>query len=454
MKLTGKRSAFYTYTIPIVVGVVFILFGAFWAHSQKNIFRKQTMSILNNESELIMEAIKSIIQSQMRIGRIDQQRLNFILNNILEKTSINFLCIKNNSKIIYESDDLPPLVGGISEGNFMLQETYYCWKNFNLENIPPPMPKGKNRPPNHLMKMMFDDMHDDNKGCIFDFRNASQQIIVGLDGSLYISQIKTETQKLLIILIIGCFGVIVIVLAWIHFIKSNSLKFEFEKIRMRNEKLEEMSLAAAGLAHEVKNPLGIIRGFAQKLSASAEDPDSIRSISEKILDEVDLTTERLSDFINYARKRTLKSNVMEARKEIQEITEMLRFEFEEKKISFNCDIEDIKILADKDCLQQILVNIMMNSIHACSSGSQISLEMRRVHNNAVMIISDTGRGVYPELLKDIFKPYVSGSHKGHGMGLAIVRKLVEEHGWEIRMNSKLSKGTITEISGIKLVDHE
>jgi len=446
MKLTNKRGFFTTYIIPIIVGIICIMFVTLWTYSQKNIFKNQTMTILSNESELIMESVKSIIQSQMHKGRIDQQRLNFILNGILNKTSLNFLCIRNNDNYIFESDTLPDEIGGNSKGMAFLGRTYYSWKKFNLEKMPPPPVKPKN---NMMPKMMPDDAPEDI-GQNFDFRNSTQEIIIGIDSSIYLKQIESENRKLLLIFIVGCIGVVVFIAGWIHFLKNIHLKIDFQKVTARNEKLKEMSLAAAGLAHEVKNPLGIIRGFAQKLAVSSEDTESVRTIAEKILDEADITTERLSDFINYAKKRALKSIPLRARNEILEITEMLKYEIEEKDLVLCHDVDDLTIIADKNCLQQILVNIIMNSIHACSTGDKIEFALKKKLNDAIMTIKDTGRGIAPELLKDIFKPYVSGNERGHGIGLAIVKKLVEEHGWEITMRTEVSKGTITEISGIKL----
>ena len=98
---------------------------------------------------------------------------------------------------------------------------------------------------------------------------------------------------------------------------------------------------------------------------------------------------------------------------------------------------DLSILADADQLEQILVNLLLNSLQASRSGGRVTIITATDGDGCRLAVRDTGSGVDPALLDDIFKPYVTGRSDGHGLGLAIVRRIVEDHGWSVGLRSPL-----------------
>ncbi|MFH0879423.1 MAG: sensor histidine kinase, partial [Lentisphaerota bacterium] len=102
----------------------------------------------------------------------------------------------------------------------------------------------------------------------------------------------------------------------------------------------------------------------------------------------------------------------------------------------------------------ILVNLLLNSLHASSPGARVMVRLERQADGAILVVEDQGAGIPQDLLLHIFKPYVAGDHQGHGLGLAIVKHFVEDHGWAIRVDSQLGRGTVVAISGIKLSVNE
>jgi signal transduction histidine kinase len=111
-------------------------------------------------------------------------------------------------------------------------------------------------------------------------------------------------------------------------------------------------------------------------------------------------------------------------------------------------VDDICIQCDPEMLSQILLNLLMNSLKSMESGGRISVELKSSGKIARMSISDTGSGIPPELLPNIFKPYVSKRADGYGIGLAIVKRIVEQSGWNIHVDSKKGLGTKITITGI------
>jgi signal transduction histidine kinase len=213
--------------------------------------------------------------------------------------------------------------------------------------------------------------------------------------------------------------------------------------------LEELGLAAAGLAHETKNPLGIIMGLSQQIARSPSVTPENRVMLGHIIDEVDRATARLGSFMTFAQQREVRATVLEARTVVTKVVEVLKPDFDSAGVSLAVDCPSVKVLADEEMLQQILVNLLLNSLSASSAGMTVTVAVERRGEAARITVADQGVGIAPELLPDIFKPYVSGRPDGHGLGLAVVKRFVEEQGWTIEVASQLQRGTTVTISGIR-----
>jgi signal transduction histidine kinase len=436
------------YLLPIIIGLILFLGLSFWFYHERIITRKQTISIMHDESVVIKKALKGIIQSQMHRGRIDRMRLSFILNNVVDSKILKYVCIRNNKRIIYESDHKVPLnLKFTSKSGYKIyNKIFYSWEISKYNKMPPPPPKNRK-----MFKFFMEHYYKggNNIDNSYDFSKSNQKIIIGIDATGFIKQIHEVNSKLALTYLISCIALIILITAWIYFIKNSKLKLEFASIKERTEKLEELGLASAGLAHEVKNPLGIIRGFAQRI-LKTDDIQTIHEMIYKIIDEADVTTERLSDFMNYAKHRAPLFEEISVRNDFFDTLEIFKYDLENKGISFETELDDIIIYADREFLNQIVINILMNCCNACKSGTSVKLIFRKIGNFAYLEIVDNGPGINGKLLKKIYKPYVSGSPKGHGIGLSIVKKLVEESGWNIDITSELDNGTNVKITNIEI----
>lgn len=236
--------------------------------------------------------------------------------------------------------------------------------------------------------------------------------------------------------------------AWIAGNRRRVLANELAAERVRSAHLEELGLAAAGLAHETKNPLGIIMGMAQQIAARRDIPEDSRVMLEHIMDEVDTTTSRLGNFMNFARQRTPRPRPVAVDRLCAELSDVMGPDFDLAGVGLEVDAPPASVLADESMLRQILVNLLLNSLHASPAGTGVRVRLERHGRRWRLSVEDQGAGIPPELLPNIFKPYVSGSASGHGLGLAIVRRLVDAHGWRIQAASTPGRGTTMTISGI------
>ena len=235
---------------------------------------------------------------------------------------------------------------------------------------------------------------------------------------------------------------------WIMMIRSRLLSEQLRVERLRLAHMENLGLSAAGLAHETKNPLGIISGIAQQVAHDPAIPEESRMKLEQIIDEVDKATARLGHFLAFARKQTVNATALEASEVIGKVITVLQAEFDAAGVELVSDFPSLHVLADEDMLRQILVNLLLNSLHASSKGGKVMVRMGCRGRQAELIVDDRGSGISPELLPEIYRPYVAGDPEGHGLGLAIVKRYVDDLGWTIKIESEVNQGTTVTISGI------
>jgi len=241
-------------------------------------------------------------------------------------------------------------------------------------------------------------------------------------------------------------------LAWRNLVTSSDLQIRLVRASELNTHLKEMNLAAAGLAHETRNPLNIIRGLAQMISKRPETASEIREKSREIVDEADKVAAQLNEFINYSRPREVRPTVLSLNSVVNEVVRTLSYDVEEKKILLQVTGEPLQIEADEQLLRQALFNLLLNAIQAVNGSGAIQVWISRASNTeAVLEVRDTGPGVAPEQRAEIFKPYFTTQKTGTGLGLAVVQQIVLAHGWEIECRANQPNGAIFRITHLKTV---
>ncbi|HEY4414601.1 MAG TPA: HAMP domain-containing sensor histidine kinase [Verrucomicrobiae bacterium] len=240
-------------------------------------------------------------------------------------------------------------------------------------------------------------------------------------------------------------------LAWRNIAKTADLQIRLVRASELNSHLKEMNLAAAGLAHETRNPLNIIRGQAQMVSRL---PDATREVMEKsrtIVDQTDKVTAQLTEFINYSRPREVRRTKIALAAAANEVVRTLSFDIEEKQLRVEVTDATFAIEADEQLFRQVLFNLILNAIQAADAGGQIKvIAQRSGANEATLEIRDDGPGVAVENRQEIFKPYFTTHQRGTGLGLAVVQQNVLAHGWEIVCLGNEPRGAIFRITHLKV----
>jgi signal transduction histidine kinase len=254
-----------------------------------------------------------------------------------------------------------------------------------------------------------------------------------------------------IIALLTTISVVGLGLAWRNVARSAELQIRLIRASELNSHLREMNLAAAGLAHETRNPLNIIRGMAQMISKQNEAPVEIREKVRAIVDETDKVTAQLNEFINYSRPREVRRAKLALDSVVNEVVHALAYDVEEKKIRIETRGEPVTIEADEQLLRQALFNLVLNAIQAVDGNGRIQILTQKAGTaEAAIEIRDNGPGVPPERRQEIFKPYFTTHQKGTGLGLAVVQQIVLAHGWEIECLPNEPKGAVFRITHLKL----
>jgi len=254
--------------------------------------------------------------------------------------------------------------------------------------------------------------------------------------------------------VIGFFATISVIgsgFAWRNLTTTSDLQLRLVRASEMNTHLKEMNLAAAGLAHETRNPLNIIRGLAQMISKKPETQPEVREKSTEIIHEADKVAAQLNEFINYSRPREVRPSKLDVQSIVREVVRALDYDLEEKKISIEVKGEQLTIEADEQLLRQALFNLLLNAVQAGEPSGKIEVCAERVSaSEATLEVRDNGPGVPPENRSEIFKPYFTTQEKGTGLGLAVVQQIVLAHGWEIECLANQPKGAIFRIRHLKL----
>jgi signal transduction histidine kinase len=324
---------------------------------------------------------------------------------------------------------------------------------FNSSNRPPPgffNPTNRPPPPPDLRTERPYWMKEEDYKALLKNKTAHTFVVVMPAQPVF----KAEADDLWMRLIIGFLGTAAIAgyaVGWRSLVRTSELQLRLVRASEQNLHLKELNLAAAGLAHETRNPLNIIRGLAQLIAKHDQIPPDLCAKSREIINETDRVTAQLNEFINYSRPREVRRAATDINAVAGEVARALNCDLEEKKIKLEVLVEPVIIEADEQLLRQALFNLVLNAIQAAPPQGAIRIRAsRRSNQEAFIEISDNGPGVPAENRTEIFKPYFTTHSEGTGLGLSVVQQIVLAHGWEIQCLPNEPAGALFRISHVKI----
>jgi len=220
-----------------------------------------------------------------------------------------------------------------------------------------------------------------------------------------------------------------------------------EKKIKRSERLASLGQMAAGIAHEIRNPLSSIKGFAQYFRNKFDQDSEDWKYSSVMITEVNRLNRVIQDLLNFAKPRTPKFSPHSIEQLIKHTLKLIQPDMLERKIEvnkkFNKNIQQLWL--DGDLITQALLNIFLNAIESMENSGQLTIKVETKNKIVEIDIIDTGNGISQENLSHIFDPFFTLKKGGTGLGLAIVYRIIEIHDGEIEVFSEPGKGTTFKI---------
>lgn len=210
------------------------------------------------------------------------------------------------------------------------------------------------------------------------------------------------------------------------------------------ERLAVLGEMVAGVSHEIKNPLGIIRSTAELLAEKSEHSQAQKKLSNIIIEESGRLNDIVTDFLDFARPQVPNLQDCPLGEVIERNVTFLRPELDKKGVIVNdgnLNGRPYTIQADPGLLRQAFLNIFINAIQAMEDGGNITINIEEEKGNYRVEIQDTGIGIRDENLKKIFSPFFTTKDEGSGLGLSIVKNIIEGHKGKVWIESKEGVGT-------------
>ena len=256
------------------------------------------------------------------------------------------------------------------------------------------------------------------------------------DGTLFDAQISLSP-------VLNQYGEIIAVSAIsrdISYIKEN------ERLIIQSEKLKLAGEIAAGVAHEIRNPMTVISGFVQMMNADEQSP--YKRYTQLIQSEIERIDLIISEFLVLSRPQVEMCKPIRIEQIIMDIAEFFTIEAQNRHIDFSIQVnhDDTTIYGNENQIKQVFINIIKNAIEAIDHDGKIDFVLHHDADQLFISIKDTGTGIPPYVLERIFEPFYTTKSKGTGLGTMITNKIIQEHKGTISIYSEENIGTEVLIS--------
>jgi len=220
---------------------------------------------------------------------------------------------------------------------------------------------------------------------------------------------------------------------------------ELKKEVERNQRLASIGRLAAGIAHEIRNPLSSIKGFATYFKERYQDVPEDKKTAEIMVQEVERLNRVIGQLLEFSRPIKLNKVRADIHEMITHSLTMVQKQAEDRGVAITTNlspaIEEVSL--DPDRISQVLLNLYLNALEAMEQGGtlHIGLFLDKECGRVKIVVSDTGIGIKEEDLVHVFDPYFTTKQSGTGLGLAIVHRIIEAHKGEVRVESEPGRGT-------------
>lgn len=252
---------------------------------------------------------------------------------------------------------------------------------------------------------------------------------------------------------------------WVHttivpFLNDNGKPYQYVSIRtditdrkkaeemvMRSKELAIIGELSAGIAHEIRNPLTMLKGYTEFLKDETKEQENLEYF-DILLEEIDRIDFIVGEFMALAKPKAAEFMKKNVNTIVKQITLFLKSEAKYNNVSISIEEfpQPLLIQCDENRLKQVFLNIMKNGMESMPKGGHLYVSIKKENNQAVVTIRDEGVGIPAEQLKKLSEPFFSTKKKGNGLGLMVSYKIIDEHQGTVQVESEVDKGTTFIIS--------
>jgi signal transduction histidine kinase len=223
-----------------------------------------------------------------------------------------------------------------------------------------------------------------------------------------------------------------------------SEKQKLQLISNRNDRMKELGEIAATVAHEIRNPLGGIRGYASLLYRDLEGEQNLQEMAQLIIEGTKSLEKIVSGVLHYSKPIQIQPQTLDVGAFLKQVGKFIKVDPAfPPLVKLQMHIPDAPLLApiDPEALKGALLNLLFNAFHAMPQGGVLTLSLLKMETSCQISIADTGIGMEEEQLKSLFSPFFTTKQKGNGLGLVETQKIIQAHFGAIDVRSKPGKGT-------------
>jgi signal transduction histidine kinase len=453
-----KRLPGFWFTLIIALILGGVLAGWLWRdYDREREFHERVVLV---RGETILDSIEAGVISHRRIGRWFFENIETILSQTALTPGVLEISIFDNkqnslghggegARIQAPDAALDP------SGSRWLPEGLLIVRQTRIDAEPGGPAPGRGRGPDRTgNRPRGADIQQET------WANEPIWLVILLDRGDFNERVSQAFRRFVITLG-ASFAALLLAVAFLVVVqRQGRLKTELEFSRERERRQAERSQLGAGLAHETKNPLSLIRGLAQNLVASAtrgardgandELAGQCAAHGRQIIDEVDRVVGRVNSFLEYARAQSPRLEAVRLDKIVAETVSLFQDEAAAKGVGLRIETPPAPARADSGMVRQVLVNLLANALAVCGSGKTVRARIEVRARLARIVVEDDGPGIAPEDLPNLTAPYFTRRPGGVGLGLAIVEQIVQSHGWRLEIESQEGRGSSFSISNIPI----
>jgi len=436
-----------TLAVGALLLVVWSVFAA-WQYRRYLHERDLLRESLHQQSHSLMNALVGGIRSHRRLGRFFTMQLQGMLDELVRSEDVLAAAVLSvDREVVLSAGDRAALKmsDAVQPGDRWEPDAFRLVKRFHV--APPdastPGRGGWGRGPGWGRRRSSE---EDPLAAGGDFLG-----ILALDRSRHDRLCRGAAWAHGLAALAGALVVMFLALAWWASVRAVTARGRAAVLEAEARHLRELSQAAAGLAHETRNPLGLIRGWTQRLAQSPLGAEERGGHVRSIVEECDRVTARINQFLAFARPHEPDPQPVDLDQLVDELATLLQPDLEAKNLSLEREIPAAvrQVRADRELLRQALFNLIQNAVQFSPEGQAVSISAVPAAGGSCRIeVRDRGPGVDDENIPALFTPYFTTRHDGTGLGLAIVHRLATLHGWTADYRRREGGGSVFCLEGV------